>query len=183
MTTQTVRWTLSEPLAGGRFTVKLLDAAGHTRLVKRVAARSGVTGYSTRLGLSTAIRAGAYSVNVSSGSLSAVSARLQVVPERALRIAHPAGRARWRRGTVKRVAWTLYKKLTRGSFNVCLRSKGGRTYTLVPRFAPGRWTGRYSTRVALPVGVSAGAGYHLTVRWQDGASVLGGSSKSITVTR
>jgi uncharacterized repeat protein (TIGR02543 family) len=181
--TRIVRWTADGSLGGRRFTVKLSDAAGRTRLAKTVKTRSGVTGHATRLRLPAAIRNGIYRVEVSTGPISSRSPRFRVVPARPLRVTAPAAQVRWRRRAGRTVAWTLCRRLTHGSFGLYLRSAAGATYTLRSAFVPAAWTGRYAARVRLPRGVPAGAGYRLLVRWRGGASALVGRGPVVVVAK
>ena len=79
---QSVKWALQKPLAGGRFTVSLRDAAGRVRLTKTVGAKNSASAYSTGLRIGSAIKTGAYTIRVqwSKGdrSLSATSPKFRV---------------------------------------------------------------------------------------------------------
>jgi hypothetical protein len=77
-----VKWALQKPLAGGRFTVTLRDAAGRVKLIKTVGAKRSASAYATGLRLGSAIKAGAYTIKVEwkkgHRSLSATSPKFRV---------------------------------------------------------------------------------------------------------
>ena len=189
--TQSVTWTVQPALAKGQqFTVTLRNAAGRTVLTKTVNAKTGVTAYTTKLRVSAAVKVGTYTVVVASGALSpATSAPFQIVPARALHVSAPALHVIWSRGHDHSVSWTLYSKLTDGTFNLYLVSAGGRS-TLLGSFSPTSpdwqgWTGSYQTTIAKAAlkGIRTGANYRLIVRWSDGVAKLSGRSGAITITK
>ncbi len=193
---QAIRWTLSAPVEGGRFTVWASSPSGElTQLTSPgapVTALAGSTDYEwsytvalpAMVTYQILVRYESDAGEVQSEARSA--GRVAVTAPVRLSVTKPSGAVSWRRGTNQTVRWRLSEPVAAGVFRVWAKSAKGTLYRVTGVSTPVKAVaGATSYSARWKVNAPPGKGYRIVVEhWWAGAKL--GSAKStgrLTITR
>ena len=168
-TTQMVRFSIDDPLAGGQFGIWLVDAAGNATQLKTLTPVDGQRLYTVSVPVDATPGSG-YHVRVawrtdaaaSTWPLVATSGAFAVTPAQAISVSDPGAATIWQRLTSHTVRWSLASPVTGGQFEVWLIDHD-HTWQPAGIVAARRGVTSYSAR--LRVTVAAGVG-RVAVRWR-----------------
>ncbi len=178
---QAIRWTLSEAVNSGRFTVWASSLSGElTRLTPAGAPVAVVPGSTTyqwgyRVALPPAhtyqIVVRYESVDGAIQSEASSAGRVQVVTLVRLSVTAPQGAVIWRRDTRHKIGWRVSEPLGTGAFRLWAVSSKGARYRVTSAAKPVAAVGtKRAYAYTWKVGVPAGTGYHIVVEHWSGTT-------------